>query len=99
MLRDRVEIVILDFYQALPRLFSLAANNSQGEGKQFASSTLSSIESLNRNRARLNKVPETMSRKRYVFLSSLALELLAMATCGQPSKCSVRRGLLGLNVF
>ncbi|KAG8706670.1 hypothetical protein FRC08_000920, partial [Ceratobasidium sp. 394] len=50
--------------QALPRLFSLAANYGQGEGKQFASSTLSSIESLNRNRARLNKVPESTSRKR-----------------------------------
>ncbi|QRV77606.1 STE16 protein [Ceratobasidium sp. AG-Ba] len=50
--------------QALPRLFSLAANYGQGEGKQFASSTLSSIESLNRNRARLNKVPESASRKR-----------------------------------
>ncbi|QRV92421.1 STE16 protein [Ceratobasidium sp. AG-Ba] len=42
----------------------LAANYGQGEGKQFASSTLSSIESLNRNRARLNKVPESASRKR-----------------------------------
>ncbi|KAF8606948.1 hypothetical protein BDV93DRAFT_331061 [Ceratobasidium sp. AG-I] len=50
--------------QALPRLFSLAANYGQGEGKQFASSTLSSIESLNRNRARLSKVPESASRKR-----------------------------------
>ncbi|CAE6437545.1 unnamed protein product [Rhizoctonia solani] len=50
--------------QALPRLFSLAANYEHGEGKQFASCTLSSIESLNRNRARLNKVPEITSRKR-----------------------------------
>ncbi|CAE6461428.1 unnamed protein product [Rhizoctonia solani] len=50
--------------QALPRLFSLAANSEHGEGKQFASSTLSSIESLNRNRARLNKIPEITSRKR-----------------------------------
>ncbi|KAG8763716.1 hypothetical protein FRC11_013592 [Ceratobasidium sp. 423] len=50
--------------QALPRLFSLAANYDHGEGKQFASCTLSSIESLNRNRARLNKIPEITSRKR-----------------------------------
>ncbi|GAB1520827.1 hypothetical protein RhiTH_003915 [Rhizoctonia solani] len=50
--------------QALPRLFSLAADHEHGEGKQFASCTLSSIESLNRNRARLNKVPEIASRKR-----------------------------------
>ncbi|CUA72508.1 Protein ste16 [Schizosaccharomyces pombe 972h-] [Rhizoctonia solani] len=50
--------------QALPRLFSLASNYEHGEAKQFASSTLSSIESLNRNRARLNKVPEIASRKR-----------------------------------
>ncbi|KAF8755179.1 Rapamycin-insensitive companion of mTOR, domain 5 [Rhizoctonia solani] len=50
--------------RALPRLFSLAADHEHGEGKQFASCTLSSIESLNRNRARLNKVPEIASRKR-----------------------------------
>ncbi|ELU39022.1 ste16 [Rhizoctonia solani AG-1 IA] len=42
----------------------LAADHEHGEGKQFASCTLSSIESLNRNRARLNKVPEIASRKR-----------------------------------
>ena len=50
--------------QALPRLFSLAAAFDSPDGRLAASSTLSAVDSLNRDRSRLHPEPTEESRVR-----------------------------------
>ncbi|KIM25763.1 hypothetical protein M408DRAFT_203761 [Serendipita vermifera MAFF 305830] len=50
--------------QALPKLFGLASDYNRGQNRMIGNSTLSSIDSFNRNRSRLQPAPTKDSRNR-----------------------------------